>query len=297
VRGLKLRDARAEDRRAILDFCRHTWPEYGDYIPRIWRDWLRDPGGRFIIAELEGRPVGLAKVTEFSKGEVWLEGLRVDREYRNRGIARALNLEALQTVRLMRPRVVRFCTGSDNTVSRRMAEKSGFRLAARLRYYWAKSRKARVRGEFACRGDIEALDEFILKSCFLKRTSGLIAEGWVFREYNRPLLARYIREHRALVIRRSGVIAGAALFPYEVNDRALTLGFVDGDDRFIGILARDCMYLARMQGLTHCSVSVPARGFAPIVEKAGFGRRASTGQVVYELKGDALESRFRKHRR
>jgi RimJ/RimL family protein N-acetyltransferase len=290
VRGLKLRDARAADRQAVFDFCRNTWPEYGDYIPRIWRDWLRDRGGRFIIAELGGRPVGLAKVTEFEKGELWLEGLRVDREYRHRGIARALNLEALETVRRMRPRVVRFCTGADNTASRRMAEKAGFFIAARLRYYWRKSRKARIRGEFASRGDIEAVNEFILKSRFLKRTSGLIGEGWVFREYSRSLLASYIREQRALVIRRSGAIAGVALFPYEANDRALTLGFVDGDERSIAILARNCMYLARKQGFTHCSVAVPSRGFAGIVEKAGFSRHDSTGQVVYELPGDALES-------
>jgi ribosomal protein S18 acetylase RimI-like enzyme len=290
VRGLKLRDAQAGDRQAVFDFCRDTWPGYGDYIPRVWRDWLRDRSGRVIVAELDGRPVGLAKVTEFSKGEIWLEGLRVGREYRHRGIARALNLEVLQTVRRLQPRVVRLCTGADNLAARRMAEKGGFRIAARLRYYWQKSRKARVRGEIACKGDIDSLSEFILNSRYLRLTSGLIAEGWVFREFNRRLLTRYVNEQRVVVIRKPAGIAGAAIFPYEENDRSLALGFVDGDEGSIGILARNCMYLARMQGLTYCSVAVPSRRFAGSVEKAGFRRKDSTGQVVYELGGKVLES-------
>jgi ribosomal protein S18 acetylase RimI-like enzyme len=290
LKGLKLRDARAEDRQAVLDFCRSTWQEYGDYIPQVWQEWLDDRGGRLIVAELGNRPVGLAKVTEFSEGEIWLEGLRVSPGYRHRGIARALNLEVLRTVRRIKPKVVRFCTGRDNRPSRRMAERKGFKVVAWLRYYFQKSRQARPQGEHARKRDIGALHDFILNSRFLRLTSGLIAEGWVFREFSRALLTKYVEEKRVMMIRKSGGLTGVAVYPYEVNERALTLGFVDGDERSIRILAKNCRYLAALQGLIYCSLAVPSRGFPRIVERAGYRRKDSIGQVVYELSGGNLKA-------
>ena len=289
MKGLKLRDADPADRKAILGFCRSTWPEYGDYIPRVWRKWIADKGGRLIVAELDGRPVGMGKISEFSPGEVWLEGLRVDRRYRRQGIARAINLEVLRTVRRMKPRAVRFCTGMTNSATRRMAERHGFRVAARLRYYWQKSRKARVRGTFADRRDLDRLCDFILNSKFLRLTSGLIAEGWIFREFSRALLKRYIYEKRVMVIPKSGTFGGAAIYPFEENDRALTLGFVEGDEPSIRVLAKNCMYLARSQDQPYCSIAVPTRGYARNVEHAGYMRKDSVGQVVYELAGADLK--------
>jgi len=289
VKGLRLRDAVPADRQTILDFCKSTWPDYGDYLPRVWRQWIADTAGRLIVAELDGQPVGIGKITQFGPGELWLEGLRVDPRYRRQGIARAINLEVLRTVRRMRPRAVRFCTGMTNRATRRMAEQHGFRVAARLRYYWQKARKAEVRGDFAVRRDIEGVHDFILKSRCLRLTSGLIAEGWVFREFNRGLLEMYVREKRVIVFPRSGVIGGVAIYPFEANDRSLTLGFVEGDEASVRILARNCMYLARARNLSHCSVAVPSRGYARKIEHAGYRRKDSGGQVVYELGGRDLE--------
>ena len=289
MKGLKLRDARPADRQAVLDFCRSTWPDYGDYIARVWRQWIGDKGGRLIVAELRGRPVGIGKISEFGPGEVWLEGLRVDPGFRRQGIARAINLEVLKTVGRMKPRAVRFCTGMTNRATRRMAENYGFRVAARLRYYWQKSRKARVRGVFAGKRDLECLYDFVLKSKFLRLTSGLIAEGWVFREFSRTLLEAYLREKRVVLVQGSGTIKGLAIYPFEENDRSLTLGFVEGDEASIGVLARNCMYLARSRGQSYCSVAVPTRGYARNVEHAGYRRKDSVGQVVYELVGADLE--------
>ena len=289
MKGLTLRDAFPADRQAILDFCKSTWPDYGDYIPRVWRQWIADTGGRLIVAELDERPVGIGKITQLSPGELWLEGLRVDPRYRRRGIARAMNLEVLRTVRRMKPRAVRFCTGMTNRATRRMAEKHGFRVAARLRYYWQKARKAGVRGDFAVKRDIESVHDFILNSRFLRLTSGLIAEGWVFREFNRGLLEAYVKEKRVIVLTSSGAIVGVAIYPFEENDRSLTLGFVEGDEASVALLARNCMYLARARNLSYCSAAIPSCSYARRIEHAGYRRKDSVGQVVYELGRRDLE--------
>ncbi|HEC83492.1 MAG TPA: GNAT family N-acetyltransferase, partial [Firmicutes bacterium] len=147
MRGLKLRDARNADKKVVLDFCRNTWPGYGDFIPQVWDRWIRQRRGRFIVAELEGQPVGIAKITDFGYGEIWLEGLRVDPRHRRKGIARAINREVLRTLKLIKPRVARFCTAQSNRASRKIGSQYGFSVIARFRYYWDEPRRGRISGE------------------------------------------------------------------------------------------------------------------------------------------------------
>jgi ribosomal protein S18 acetylase RimI-like enzyme len=291
VKGLKLRDAEPPDRDVVFEFCKRTWPGYGDYIPRVWTAWLRDAGGRLIVAEVDGVPVGIAKITDFGGGEVWLEGLRVDRKYRRQGIAGTINLEVLRTLRKMKPRTVRFCTGAPNRTSRQMGEKFGFEIVARLRYYWQKSRKGKVRGDWARRSEVDRVYDFVQGSRFIELTSGLIAEGWVFRELKPSLLEAYVSQKRVIVLRESGELEGVAIYPFEENDESLTLGFVDGSKQAIKVLARNCRYLAKDRGFAHCSAAVPTRGFARVVEDAGYARKDSVGQVVLGIAGKDLASR------
>jgi len=280
---LKLRDARAADRRAIFEFTRRTWGQYGDFIPRVWRRWLGDREGRFIVAELDGVPVGTAKISHFGGGEFWLEGLRVDPEHRGKGIARAINLEVLASLARMQPRAVRYCTGYRNWASRHIGSVFGFRIGARFRHFWAKSRKGSLRGEFATRRDAGEIYEFMSRSRFMRLSSGLVGEGWVFRELTMARLEGYIRRKSVMVVRRAGALAGVAIYPFDVNDKDLTMGFADGDPSAIKALARNCPRLGAMRGTEYCSMSVPTRYFAGLVEEAGFKRKSSMGQLVFEF--------------
>lgn len=281
-RNLKMRDARTEDKRAVFEFTRRTWGQYGDFIPRVWRRWISDKAGRFIVAELDGVPVGTARVRDFGGGEVWLEGLRVDPKHRGKGIARAINLEVLRTLRQMKPRAVRYCTGAGNKASRHIGGRFGFKIGVRLRYYWQKSRKGKLAGEFATPRDCDALCQFVRASKFLSLSAGLVAEGWIFREFTPELLASYIRRRRVMLIRKRDRITGAAIYPVEENDRSLTMGFVDGTPSAVKALARNCWHLAAMHGHKFCSAAVPSRGFPRILNTAGFRRKDSMGQVVLE---------------
>ncbi len=38
----------------------HSWEEADDYVPQVWDEWLADPGGKLLAAEVDGRVVGLA---------------------------------------------------------------------------------------------------------------------------------------------------------------------------------------------------------------------------------------------
>src|SRR5690242_13725158 len=96
---IEVRPARPEDREAVLAFCRNTW-EWGDYIEHVWDEWLTDPDGRLFVATVDGRPAGISHLAMVTKTDAWLEGLRVDPQFRQQGLARALDdavlLEAMQ---------------------------------------------------------------------------------------------------------------------------------------------------------------------------------------------------------
>ena len=284
-KGLRMRDARPSDKRAVFAFTRKTWGGYGDFIPKVWGLWIGDRRGRFLVAELDGVAVGIAKITDFGNGEIWLEGLRVDPRHRGKGIARAINVEVLRTLTRMKPRAVRYCTGQSNWGSRHIGGSFGFKIAARMRYYWMKTRAGKVKGEFARPREAAEIYRFMLASRFVKMTSGLMAEGWIFRELTPRLVASYIRQRRVMVIRRSGRLAGVAVYPWERNDESLTLGFVDGEPAAVRALAANCLRLARARGGKFCSAAIPSRVFPALVEAGVYRRRDSMGQLVFEHAG------------
>jgi len=290
MKGLSLRDARARDRDAVFEFCKNTWPGFGDYIQHVWDRWMGEKGGRFILAELDGSPVGMAKISEFSRGEVWLQGLRVAPGLRKKGIANEINVEVLRTVKRMNPRAVRFCTAVPNKASRHIGEKFGFRLAARFRFFWARARKGRVRGRVASMKDFEAALEFVRNSRFHRVSGGFIAEGWVFREFSPALLRGYIRAGSVMIIDGRRGIRGLAIYTVdrEEDSDLASLGFVDGDDAAVKALAKNSFYISASRGCKYCSAAVPTRYFARLLRWSVYGKSETIGQVIYELSGEAL---------
>jgi len=290
MRGLRLRDARPGDHKAIFEFCKNTWPGYGDYIQLVWHRWMKEKGGRFLVAELKGKPVGIAKVSEFSKGEVWLQGLRVASTLLKKGIANEINLEVLRTVKRMNPHSVRFCTAARNWASRRIGEKFGFGLAARFRFFWVKARKGKVRGRVAGTKDFDAVYDFVKNSKFLKISRGLIAEGWVFREFSAGLMRNYIRDGAVMVVDGKAGIRGVAIYTVDQEEDSdlVSLGFVDGDVTSIKALARNSFYMSAARGFKYCSAAVPTTYYMRLLRWSVYGKSETVGQVIYELSGESL---------
>lgn len=280
-----LRDALPEDKQAVIAFCSRTWRHYGDFIPRVWDRWIAEKSGRLIVAEVDGRPVGIAKITDLGQGEIWLEGLRVHRNWRRKGIATRITEEILRTIKRLEPKAVRYCTAASNKVSRRIGEKSGFKILARFRYYWRRSAKGSIFGHHATSRDLNRIVEFIKNSRFLRLSNGLISEGWILREFNRDLIKRYIDQARVIISLENGKISGVGIYPDEINEETITLGFVDGwDEQTIVRLSSNCHRIAYDLKLRYCSAAVPTRYFSRLLERCGYKRSSSVTQVVMEYR-------------
>ena len=80
-----IRKATLYDKKPVLEFCKNTF-SWGDYIQDVWDYWLSE--GVFLVAE-KLIPVGICHAV-FFKEQVWIEGIRVNPDFRRKGIASKL---------------------------------------------------------------------------------------------------------------------------------------------------------------------------------------------------------------
>src|SRR5215472_21121 len=89
---VRVRPALQSDKAPVLEFCRHTW-RGGDYIPEVWDDWMKERNGRLLVATARNVPIGIAHAYLQTRSDAWMEGVRVNPDYRGHGVAGRLNKE------------------------------------------------------------------------------------------------------------------------------------------------------------------------------------------------------------
>lgn len=93
--GFEVRAARPEDREAVVAFTEDTWPELGgDYIPHVYEEWMETEGEdqRTLVLDPVDEP-GLAGIVQgvlLSEHEAWGQAMRMNPEYRGRGVSAQL---------------------------------------------------------------------------------------------------------------------------------------------------------------------------------------------------------------
>ncbi|MGQ4833769.1 MAG: GNAT family N-acetyltransferase [Candidatus Asgardarchaeia archaeon] len=131
---VKVRFAQDCDKDFVLEYTKHTW-EHGDYIPEVWDVWIKDTAGKFFVAIVDGKPVGILHVSFLTSEIAWLEGARVHPKFRGKGIGSRLTEAAVNWCTEKGIKLVGFTTADDNIPAHRVAEKLNFSLKGR--WYFA----------------------------------------------------------------------------------------------------------------------------------------------------------------
>jgi len=82
---MTIREANALDKIPILKFCKDTF-SWGDYIDQVWDFWLSE--GHLFLFEKQF-PVGICHAF-YSEDQIWIEGIRIDPNFRRQKIASKL---------------------------------------------------------------------------------------------------------------------------------------------------------------------------------------------------------------
>ena len=207
---INIRRARQSDKRIVLDFCKHTFGRWGDYLPEVWDEWIKERKGIFFVATLDQRPVGVGKITVQRPGELWLEGLRVDPKFRGHHIGRAIQDWSWRKALSLKPMVVRYATGSYNKISQHLGMSKGMRIVAEFDEYTTRplARKetvlVRSRPE-----ELEALYSLFRRDDSADLWHGLMLEGWVAKSLDQRELKKLINERRVYSYHDDKGLAGA----------------------------------------------------------------------------------------
>lgn len=224
---IRIRRANQLDKRIVLDFCKHTFGRWGDYLPEVWDEWVKDRKGIFFVATLgqsgssrlrsmtisdTGRPVGVGKITVQRPGEIWLEGLRVDPKFRGHKIGRVIQDWSWKWALSKRPRFIRYATGSYNKISQHLGMSMGMRLIAGFDEYTAKplakKETALVRSSKA---ELDALLRLFQKDKDAANWKGLFLKSWSAWEFDREALAGLIANGQVYSYCDAKGLAGALM--------------------------------------------------------------------------------------
>jgi len=236
----EVRSAHRDDKEVVLAFCANTW-DWGDYIERVWDEWLVDPQGKLFVAVTDGQATGLAHLRMVTPTDAWLEGLRVDPQYRQQGIATALNMAMLEEATRRDATNARLVTESTNTGALRIMDTIQMRHVGSFVPFRATptpvQQHSRARVEYQPEATqlatVEHVDEiidYLNASSVFPAVGGLYYLGFVAYEITAAFLEQHIAAQHVYLLRRWERLDGLAIAePREEHQgRRLSVGYIDG---------------------------------------------------------------------
>lgn len=130
---LNIRNAVLDDIEDIAAISRLTW-DGDDYLEERALGWIMDRS--LYAGEVDGKVVGTFRLTPMPKGVLWMEGLRVHKDYQGRGYGRQLGDASVETgkriIRSGKSRSLEFSTYINNHESIHISKSQGFKVVNRF---------------------------------------------------------------------------------------------------------------------------------------------------------------------
>lgn len=182
---VEIRPARESDTADMLEVTRHLW-EGHDYVPLEWAGWLADPVGALLVAEHQGRVIGLGRLSCIQAGDWWMQGLRVHPDFEGRGVASQITEALAAAWQAKGGGAVRLATSSQRFPVHHLCARLGFVKVGEFTVFVASAtlaeapdlpQLARVFQPLSA-NEAEAATAFALKSPTLALASGLMDLCW-----------------------------------------------------------------------------------------------------------------------
>jgi len=277
---IAIREAAPSDRRQVAEMLAEVWGG-GDYIMGVWRDWVSSPDGDLLVAEADGRIVGVMYVEYRPAGEAYLAGARVHPGYRRMGVATELTLECMERARSRGRSLVTLATSVRNQAAQRLAEKLGFELRARTARVYARPLSA-GRVETGSVRSVDPEEARYVKAWARGRDGRPLKFDWYsFSTLTAEDVRLYSEEGFAFAV---GRYEGVALWqPLSFGGSLLMIDYLSGSReaaRELGALARleaGRLKIEKVYGQIRWSEET-LRGLV----EAGFRYPKTRGMLVYE---------------
>jgi N-acetylglutamate synthase-like GNAT family acetyltransferase len=214
---LKFRFAKKSDKEDVLKFCVNTF-DWGDYIDQVWDLWFSDSNGALIVAENEicqtkGSVIAVSHVSLCpNRKNIWLEGIRVNPDYRRRSIATELLSKMLSYGKLQGAKEASAIVGVNNLASQLMMENNGFNVISKWNYYSIDKVQEFERDNVrtAAFSDIKKVWDYLKQSQIYKSSGKRYVNSWRWYSFDSETLSSIIKDGK-LLISGNDVIEGIAI--------------------------------------------------------------------------------------
>jgi N-acetylglutamate synthase-like GNAT family acetyltransferase len=214
---LKFRFAKKSDKEDVLKFCVNTF-DWGDYIDQVWDLWFSDSNGALIVAEnnirhTKGSVIAVSHVSLCpNRKNIWLEGIRVNPDYRRRSIATELLSKMLSYGKLQGAKEASAIVGVNNLASQLMMENNGFNVISKWNYYSIDKVQEFERDNVrtAAFSDIKKVWDYLKQSQIYKSSGKRYVNSWRWYSFDSQTLSSIIKDGK-LLISGNDVIEGIAI--------------------------------------------------------------------------------------
>ncbi len=274
-----MRHARADDQRAVIAFCQHTF-SWGDYIPAVWDKWLADSTGILLVGLIDEQPVGLLHRALLGPEIAWLEGMRVHPDFRRQGVGAALDAAARAEARARGCRRARLATSIQNIAAQKTLATAGYACRARFNEWIAKPARRQFAGaRVAASADAEKILEAWRASPVMESSHDLLPDrDWRWHALTPARLRAQI--DAAQVRAADGGFAILLAFA-ETDWSGLSLHALAGDEETAFTLALAARGEAKYRGFPRLEALVGDDAtLNRALERAGYRREG--GMFIYE---------------
>ncbi|MCX6093884.1 MAG: GNAT family N-acetyltransferase [Candidatus Bipolaricaulota bacterium] len=229
---IHIRKAQREDAERVLAISAQIW-DGNDYVPSTLADWLTNPAGELLVAEVDGTVVSFAYRTWLLPRHAWLQGIRTDPAYRGKGVGRTLSRALIDRSCQDGATRISLSTYFDNTPSIRIIESLGFERVASF-VYLERTEKAPPLPATANPGIAEPTPEevvqFVSVSPYLATAHGWYPFEWLFLPFAaRPQAFLEKTPYRIGTRSNGGWRSLLCASPGREDGDAAFLSFLDGD--------------------------------------------------------------------
>ena len=131
-----IREATDSDKFSILKFCKDTF-SWGDYIEQVWDFWIFE--GSLFVYEKQF-PIGICHAF-YSKDQIWIEGIRIDPDFRKQKIASQLVKQAESYGKKLNTSFSYMLVDTENSISLSMANSLDYQIYQTWNFYSLEPKK------------------------------------------------------------------------------------------------------------------------------------------------------------
>lgn len=235
---MKFRLAKKSDKEVVLKFCINTF-DWGDYIDQVWEMWFSESNGALFVAE-NGISNNKGSAIAFShaslcpyRRNIWLEGIRVNPDYRRRSVATELIRKMLSYGKRQGAREASAIVSVNNLPSQLMMVKTGFNVISKWIYYCVdKVQEFRnINARIATFNDMKKVTNYLKQSQIYRSSGKRYVNSWRWYSFDSKTLSNIIRDQK-LVIAGNDIIKGMAIINgdgYWNKNNVFQIVYLDSD--------------------------------------------------------------------